>query len=138
MKKVEIYKFIREYDRCILSTCSENKPQSALMGFGISDNLEFVFGTSTKTRKFKNINKQSKVSIVVGWNDSRSVQYEGNAQVLQGEELRKYKEIYFYQKPSARKLENLPDQVYFKVAPVWVRYTDVSDKPWRVFEINNF
>lgn len=106
------------------------------MGFGINEDLAFVFGTSNKSRKYKNIVNNKNVSIVVGFDQGKTVQCEGEVKFLDGEELNKYKNIYFTLRPSVKKYETLPDQVYFVVNLNWLRYTDVTKKPWVVVEIN--
>ncbi len=136
MDRKDIYEFLKSNDHCVLSTSSDDRPQSALMGFGISEDLDFIFGTSNKSRKYNNIQNNSNVSIVVGFDQGKTVQCEGIAELLEGEELDKYKNIYFTLRPSVKKYESLPDQVYFKVKLNWLRYTDVTKQPWDVTEIN--
>ncbi len=136
MNKNDIYEFLKSRDLCILSTISGNKPQSALMGFGVSEDLDFVFGTSNKSRKYKNILDNNDVSIVVGFTDGKTIQCEGVVELLEGDELNKYKDVYFTLRPSVKKYESLPDQVYFKVKLNWLRYTNVTKHPWDVIEIN--
>ncbi len=136
MDKKDIYELLKSTDHCVLSTSSGNRSQSALMGFGISEDLDFVFGTSNKSRKYKNIKNNKNVSIVVGFNEGKTVQCEGDVEFLEGDELDKYKNIYFTLRPSVKKYETLPDQVYFVVRLNWLRYTDVTKKPWDVVEID--
>lgn len=135
MNKTDIYEFLRSRDYCVLSTVDNNKSQSAFMGFGISENLDFVFGTSNKSRKYNNILNNKSVSIVVGFTEGKTIQCEGIVELLEGEELDKYKNIYFTLRPSVKKYETLLDQVYFKVKLIWLRYTDVTKNPWDVTEI---
>lgn len=132
----DIYEQLKDIDLCVFSTVSDNKPQSSLMGFGVTEELELIFGTSNKSRKFSNIKSNLNVSVVFSLKNHKTVQYEGTAELLNDEDLEKYKNIYFDLRPSVRKYESLPDQVYFKVKPIWIRYTDVSKKPWDIFEIN--
>lgn len=130
----DIYEQLKEIDLCVLSTVSDNKPQSSLMGFGVSEELELIFGTSNKSRKFNNIKNNLNVSVVFSLKDHKTIQYEGVVEMLNGNELKKYKNIYFELRPSVKKYEFLPDQVYFKVNPVWIKYTDVTKKPWDILE----
>lgn len=136
MDKKDIYEFLKSRDCCVLSTSNNDKSQSALMGFGVSEDLDFVFGTSNKSKKYNNIINNSNVSIVVGFDQGKTVQCEGIVEFLEGEELDKYKNVYFTLRPSVKKYETLPDQVYFKVKLNWLRYTDVTKHPWDVTEIN--
>lgn len=135
MDKKDIYELLKSVDSCVLSTVSNNKPQSSLMGFGVSENLELIFGTSNKSRKFKNITLNPHVSVTFHLGGHKTIQYEGVVEMIVGEELEKYKNIYFELRPSVKKYESLADQVYFKVNPIWLRYTDVTKSPWNIFEI---
>ena len=135
MDKKEIYEFLKLRDLCVLSTTNDGQSQSSLMGFGISEDLDFVFGTSNKSRKYNNVQKNKNVSIVVGFTEGKTIQCEGVVEFLEGEELERYKNIYFTLRPSVKKYELLPDQVYFKVKLNWLRYTDVTKKPWDIKEI---
>jgi len=58
----------------VLSTCSEGKPYSSLIGFAASgDFRSIVFATQRHTRKYNNIRGNSQVSILI---DSRTNQIE--------------------------------------------------------------
>jgi hypothetical protein len=73
------------------------------------------------------------VSLVIGWEDERTVQYEGNATLLQdGPELERLKAAYFKKTPAARKWEGAEGNVYFKVEPGWIRFTDLNTDPWTI------
>jgi len=136
MDKVNlIRKFLESQTHMVISTVGNDKPEAALMGFAHASDLSLIFGTYTTTRKFKNIQDNPNVAIVFGNNEKITVQYEGVASVLVGEELKKYKNIYFQKSPSSKKYESLPNQVYLKIKPTWVRYTDYNKEPPMVFEI---
>lgn len=110
------------------------KPQSAVVEFGDTDDLEIIFDTFANARKYKNLQNCKDVSIVVGWDNNITVQYEGKAQELFGEELERCKEIYFGKNPDAKKWDKVGIK-YFKVQPAWIRYSDLNKDPWEVFEI---
>ncbi len=132
-----IRSFLNDQMHMIVSTVGENnKPEAALVGFGLADDLSLIFGTYTTTRKFKNLESNPAVAIVFGNNEKITVQYEGIAAALEGEELAKYKVPYFKKIPSSKKYETNPDQVYLKVTPSWIRYTNYNKDPIEVFEIS--
>ncbi len=120
----------------VIATNDGSIPEAALVGFGVADDLSLIFGTYTTTRKYKNILKNPKVAIVFGNSEKITVQYQGVITVLEGDELTKYKEIYFKKVPSSKKYETYPNQIYLKVTQSWIRYTDYNTKPINVFEIN--
>ena len=138
MEKVSLIRdFLDTQIHMVVSTVGEdNKPEAALVGFGADDDLSLIFGTYTTTRKFKNLTNNPAIAIVFGNSEKITVQYEGIISVLAGDELAKYKAIYFKKVPSSKKYETFSDQVYLKVLPSWIRYTDYNKSPMEVFEIN--
>lgn len=128
--------FLKIQEHMVISTVDKNnKPESALVGFGQDEDLILMFGTYTTTRKYKNILNNNNVAVVFSDNDGITVQYEGKASVLIEPDLSKYKELYFTKNPSGRNYENYPHQIYIKISPVWIRYTDIHKDPEEVFEI---
>jgi uncharacterized pyridoxamine 5'-phosphate oxidase family protein len=101
------------------------RPESALIGVAFSEDLEIVFDTVKSSRKYKNILKNPLVAFVIGWEDESTLQFEGIAHELHGEEGKKYKEIYFEAYPDGRQRNsNWPDIVHFVVRPKWIRYSN--------------
>ncbi len=137
MKKQEVLNFIKSNEHAVISTCRDNKPEAALIGFGETDDFELIFGTHSSSRKYQNLKENIMVAFVIGWKeDSITVQYEGRAVEIFGEELERYVNKYHQKVPSAVVHKNHPDQTYFKVQPTWMRYSDLSGKEERVFEFH--
>ncbi len=137
MEHSKILNFIRKQKLMILSTVSaESTPESATMEFAVVNNFEVVFQTFKHYRKYANLLAHKKVSIVFGWNDNMTVQFEGDAQLLSGELLDSYRDYYLRKVPSARKFSEMKGATLFRIHPKWARYTDLSKKPTEVFEVN--
>jgi hypothetical protein len=66
------------------------------------------------------------VAFVVGWDQERTIQYEGLADEPQGEELARLKAIYFAHFPDGPARERWDGITYFRVRPTWLRYSDFS------------
>jgi general stress protein 26 len=133
MTKEEIASFIHPHKLAVLSTTGEDFPESAVIEYA-DDGLEIVFDTHTTSRKFQNIQKSSNVSLVIGWDENMTVQYEGVAAVLNGNDLEHCKNIYFEKNPDAQKWEAEKDIAYIRVSPSWIRFTNLNTKPWTVVE----
>lgn len=130
-----ILDFIRKQKIAVISTVdSSGKPESAVLEFGETENLEIIFDTFGTYRKYKNIQQNKNVSFVIGWDENITVQYEGEAYELSGEEMEVYKQTYFTKNPKAKKWETREDIKYFKVIPTWMRYSDLNVNPWKVVE----
>jgi len=85
-----------------------------------------VFDTSSASRKCRNLRRDPRIALVIGWNDERTVQLEGRADEPQGAELEALKARYFEVFPDGREREAWPDIVYFRVRPSWARFSYFS------------
>src|SRR5260221_9584663 len=135
MTKDEVAAFIHRHDLAVISTLGKEYPESAVVEFA-DENFVLIFDTHDTSRKHKNILASPNVSLVIGWDENKTVQYEGEAALLEGDELMHYKQIYFEKNPEAQKWGNAPEMAYFKVTPKWVRLTDLNTKPWTISEFN--
>lgn len=136
MTKEQVLNFIKTKKHAVISTSDKNnKPESALIGFGETDRFELLFGTYRTTRKYKNLKENNNVSFVIGWDeDFVTVQYEGEAFELSPLETEKYVPIYHKKVPGAAIYKSHPDQTYWKVTPSWIRYSDLSGEEEKIYE----
>jgi general stress protein 26 len=122
--------FVRGQRLAVLSTVTaSNEPESALMGVAVTEDLEIVFDTKRTTRKYPNLCGNRRVSLVIGCSSETTVQYEGVAEELSGQELEKYLPIYFEAFPDGPERQNWPGMTYFVVRPKWMRYCDYGQRP---------
>lgn len=122
----------------VLATVNEGgEPQAALVGITELPDVKLIFGTSNTTRKYKNLQNNPHVAIGIGHDieAGTTVQYEGVAQELAGEELATYREVHLAKNPRARKFAMADSQRWFLVTPTWIRYTNVAAKPPEIFEL---
>ncbi|MBX4198328.1 pyridoxamine 5'-phosphate oxidase family protein [Candidatus Parcubacteria bacterium] len=136
--KIKILAFIKGHKLTVISTVDVggDKPESAVIAFAEKDTLELIFGTSTKSRKYQNLQKNKNVSFVIGWSDELgTVQYEGVAQELMEEEAAEHGKMIADKNQNAEKFLTRPDQRYFLVQPTWIRLLDKSKDPDEVHEI---
>jgi pyridoxine/pyridoxamine 5'-phosphate oxidase len=137
MTKADILAFIKTQIHTVISTTDPTgHPEAALIGFGETDTFELIFGTYRTSRKYQNLQQNSRVACVIGWDsDNITVQYEGIATELQSNELAPYLALYHAKVPSAASYQNHPDQRYFKISPRWLRYSDLSGDEEFITEI---
>ena len=132
-----ILEFIKKHTLATIATVdSSDSPQAAVLEFSETDNLELIFDTFSTYRKYINIQNNPKVALVIGWDNDITVQYEGIAFELKGDEIKKYQNIHVAKLPKAKKFVDMDVVRYFKVTPKWIRYSDLSVNPWNVFEVN--
>ncbi len=129
MTKEFIYNFIIQYNLAVISTSTyDHHTEAALVGFAISSDLEIVFDTVKTSRKYKNLLQNPYVAVVIGWDNETTVQYEGLATELTGEDAERLKEIYFeVYKDGRKRAETWPHIVHFKITPTWLRYSNFNE-----------
>lgn len=136
-RRDEVLEFIKTKSlMTIASINSSGKPEAALVGFGITNDFKLIFGTSNTSRKYQNLPANSSVAVAIGWDDTRTVQYQGEARELSSDDDNALIELYLAQHPESAKYRTLPDQRYFVVTPKWVRYTNLAAKPWDIVELS--
>src|SRR6266436_4612421 len=91
-----ILDFLRQHQECVLATIGQDgRPQAAVVGYSENEMAELMFGTEDFTRKFKNLKRDSRVAVVVGFEGTLSLQYEGVARQLSGVELVERQKAHF-------------------------------------------
>lgn len=134
-----ILKHLRANTLGVLSTLHPKLPQpeSALVAFAETDQLELYFQTRSTSRKFRNLAVQRNVSFVIGWSldDYRTLQYQGVAEFLRDEAEREACKDLFRAKnsPAASHLDH-PETQFFKITPTWLRYSDYGAHPPSIIE----
>jgi general stress protein 26 len=135
MNVQEVYEFMNKERLAVLSTVTDGgQPEAALMGMAVTPQLEIIFDTVKSSRKYPNLKKNPRVAWVIGCTTEVTVQYEGVAEELTGEELAKYKKIYFAAFPDGPVRESWPGITYFVVRPTWVRFCDYNPESRRIEE----
>ncbi len=134
-----ILAFIKEQRLAVISTVDteRGKPEAACIAFAEKDNLDLIFGTLNTSRKYKNLESNQNVSFVIGWSDEfGTVQYEGVATELSGEEASVHGKIMADKNENARAFLTKENQRYFLVRPTWIRFVDKSQKPEEKLEMS--
>jgi len=135
MNVEEVFQFMNKERLAVLATVDENgRPEAALMGFAVTPDLEIVFDTVKSSRKYPNLKNNPRVAWVIGCTTEVTVQYEGVAEELEGEDLAKYKKTYFAAFLDGPARESWPGITYFVVRPKWVRHCDYDPKKRRIEE----
>lgn len=132
----EVYEFIHSQRLGVLATTDPvGRAEAALMGYAVTPELEIIFDTVKTSRKYPNLKASGRVAWVFGCTSEITVQYEGIARELEGEELAKYKATYFATFPDGPARESWPEITYFAVKPKWVRYCDYNPGRRRIEEM---
>ena len=117
--------FLRRHRYAVqASTAADGAPQAAVVGIAVTDQLEVVFDTLGTSRKAKNLRREPRVALVVGWDEEQTLQLEGIADEPTGDELQHLKRVYLAIFPDGTEREQWPDITYVRIRITWARYSD--------------
>ena len=127
LSNAELYEFIARHRYGVVATTHEDgSPESALVGIAVSPELEIYFDTVGETRKAKNLRRDQRISIVIGWENEQSVQIEGVADEPKDAGLAALKLVYYAAWPDGPSRESWPRITWFRVRPRWIRFSDFN------------
>ncbi len=130
MTPSDLFAFLASKPYAVISTLAENgTPQSALIGIAVTSDLEIIFDTLSTTRKVANLRVSPCCSLVIGWEDEQTLQYEGTAFFPSGPDLSRYQAVYFARWPDGRARLSWPGISHIVIRPSWLRYSDFNQQP---------
>jgi len=136
MNEQDILAFIQEPKLCVLATVNDRgTPESAVVGFSAQEGCKLIIATSDQSRKVRNLTQRPDVSVVIGWDGGKTVQYEGHARVLRKEELDEWLPKHFAKQPMSAKNKDNPHECYVLIEPDWLRFTDLTVHPWATHQV---
>jgi|SRR5580658_5609333 hypothetical protein len=137
MNRAAIYAFIQGNRYGIVSSiAADGSPQSALVGMGVTPDLEIVFDTVKSSRKYPNLIARPQCAFVIGgWAGVQTLQFEGVAVEPVGAELERCQQAYFAAWPDGPSRLSWPGITYFCVKPRWLRYSDFDQSPPLIVEM---
>ena len=133
MTKDDVLAFLRTQKWAVeASVSAQGGVQAALVGVGVTDQLELVFDTIASSRKAVNLKANPGAAFVIGgWmaGDERTVQYEGLVDFPLGEVLDRVKAAYFAVFPDGQSRLTWPGITHARVRPTWIRFSDYRVTP---------
>jgi pyridoxine/pyridoxamine 5'-phosphate oxidase len=136
MTREELRRFLESHRWAVqASNGEEGTPQAAVVGFAVTERMEIVFDTVGDSRKARNLRRDPRVALVVGWDEEQTVQIEGDADEPTGTERERIRNAYFAKFPDGRERLSWPGITHFRVRPRWIRYSDFRGPEPRIVEI---
>ncbi len=131
--KEDVLRFLKEKKPklCVLATSSiEAKPECAVVGYAVKDDLTIIVSTHKNSRKWNNVKENNKVALCIGWSFTEPyIQCDGVANLIEeGSNYQQSEQFFFYENPDAAKFKT-PDTIFIEVKPSWIRFTDFSSHP---------
>ena len=118
---------------CALATSTTTGvPHAAFMAFAILDNGYILLNTDIRTKKVANIKENTHVALVIGMDTTKkNYQVQGDASIVIEEDIahKTYKEIFYTQNPHLEAYKEIPNHIFIRILPTWIRETDYSIKP---------
>ena len=130
----EILEFLKGEQVGVLAVeMMDGAPHGATVHFAhTEDPFVFYFETYREYRKCGALfgREKSRASFVVGCdeNTKKTLQLDGEVQLIKPEEKEAYDEIYFGKFPNKKEKSIDPKFVFFKFTPTWWRFTDFKHK----------
>jgi hypothetical protein len=130
--RAELFDFLRGHRLAVQASLGPSgAPQAAVVGIAVSDRLEIVFDTVTASRKYQNLSRDPRVALVIGWDEEKTAQLEGEVDFPTDSELDRVREIYFAAHPDGRDRLSWPGIVHVRLRPTWIRLSDFNQDPAR-------
>jgi general stress protein 26 len=133
--KQKATQYLRSKFVAVISTVSQNnQPESATVYFDVDENFNFYIMTKQFTRKYKNIQQNQQVALVIGTdNEPATVQVQGKAEEISDSQefdkrLESIKQRFFqneYVAPLFQLQSEKNEVVLFKIVPSWIRWLDL-------------
>jgi len=137
MTRAELIAFIRRHRLAVVaSTSPSGGPQAAVVGVAVTDELELVFDTLGDTRKARNLRRDGRAAVVIGWDDEQTLQLEGPADEPDGDTLSRLQRSYFEAFPDGPTRLGWKGLTYFRIRPTWARFSDFRGQAARVVELS--
>lgn len=138
VERSDLLPFARRHHLMVLATNSATgMPQASVVRFLATDTFELVFTANVRQRKLANLRHDARASAVIGWDDYQTLQVEGTAAVLIGQELDKARRLFAELVPAEyewrRRIEGLE---YIRLTPAWMRFSDFRKNPASVLTVD--
>lgn len=128
MTKAELFEFMRGHRFAVVSSVTPGgTPESAVVGFAVTPELEIIFDTVRSSRKYRNLIANPAAALAL-WTGEATAQYEGLAAEPEGAERDRYREIYFETFPDGRDRLSWPGITHLVIRPQWIRYSNFDTR----------
>jgi general stress protein 26 len=121
----EVVRFVRAHGDGVLTTLGpDGGPQAAYLTLAVTDAGELVLDARVTSRTVANVLRDTRVAVVVGGPDGVTLQAEGLAVVVQGDERRRCAQVYVTAFPQFAASLADPAIAVVRVRPTWARLGD--------------
>lgn len=131
--KTILLDFLKSQPMAVITTVdpATMQPEASLIAFAETDELELIFATFAHTRKWRNLQQNPHVALVIGQGTRqfRTMQYEGNARPVLPRDTELYiKLLLAKDTPCTERFLRDPRVRLYKIKPAWIRCADYTSK----------
>lgn len=125
MERAELVDYVRMQRDGVVSTIGpDGAPQAAYLSIAATDRGELVFDAKPDSRKVANIRRDARIAVVIGGRDGTTLQCEGLADVLDGDDLIRCSAAYVDAFPEFAASVRSGVVVVVRVRLGWARFGD--------------
>jgi pyridoxine/pyridoxamine 5'-phosphate oxidase len=128
----ELLAYMRSHTLAVVSTLGPGgAPQAALVGIAVTDDFQIVFDTVATSRKHANLGANPRAAMTLTGPGEQTLQYEGLAAAVSitAPADARWREAYYAAWPDGRDRLAWPALVYWRLRPLWLRYSDFARGP---------
>jgi Pyridoxamine 5'-phosphate oxidase len=131
----ELVAFVRRRGQAVLATRGpDGAPQATAVDVAVTDQAEIVFDVSIHSREYQNLQSFPLVAMVVGGGEEVTLQCEGAADLLAGQDRDRCLRAYFQQHPDGRERALAAYLAYVRIRPRSLRLSDFRSTSFGVQE----
>ncbi len=115
----------------VATIAADGGPQAALVGVGVTDDLEVIFDTVSTSRKHANLLADPRAAVTFSDPGEQTLQFEGAAAPVSTTDPSgaAWPEAYYRAWPDGPARLAWPGLVYWRIMPRWLRYSDYDRGP---------
>lgn len=133
-KLAQFAAYIGEMHAGVIATANrEEGPESAFINLAVMPDMAIVFETLITSRKYRNLQRDPRASLVIGGKGKTTLQIEGLVDEPTETLLDDVIQVYYDACPQNLSHRNWPGLTYMRLRPRWLRYSDYG-MPWKVEE----
>ena len=132
LANAEFIAYMRGHTLAVVATLGpDGGPQAALVGVGVTDALEVIFDTVSTSRKHANLLADPRAAVTFSGPGEKTLQFEGLAAPVSTTDPAdaRRREAYYRAWPDGPARLAWPGLVYWRISPVWLRYSDYDRGP---------
>lgn len=108
----------------VATATGNGRPAIAVMGYAVQKDGTIVVSTHQSSHKWKNLQANPEIGLVIGWDFSHPhLQVGGDAKLLTGDEAKTVEEFFYAANPQAKAFKS-PDTGFVVITPTWARITE--------------